>query len=57
MHLTSDDARVEGADAHFPRFDPAGLRELSREAHAADARNDFAFEFADYERDYQRLRR
>jgi dihydrofolate reductase len=57
MHLTWVDARVEGADAHFPRFDPAGWRELSREAHAADARNDFAFEFADYERDYQRLRR
>ena len=50
MHLTWVDATVEGADAFFPRFDPDDWRELSREAHPADARNEFAFEFADYER-------
>lgn len=50
MHLTWVDTVVEGADAFFPRFDAADWRELSREAHPADARNDFAFEFADYER-------
>ena len=50
MHLTWVDTVVEGADALFPRFDPSEWRELSREAHSADARNEFAFEFADYER-------
>jgi len=50
MHLTWVDATVEGADAFFPRFDPDEWRETSREAHPADARNEFAFEFADYER-------
>ena len=50
MHLTWVDTVVEGADAFFPRFDPADWREVSREAHLADARNAFGFEFADYER-------
>jgi dihydrofolate reductase len=50
MHLTWVDTVVEGADAFFPRFDPVEWRELSREAHPADARNAFAYEFADYER-------
>ena len=48
MHLTWVDAAIEGADAFFPRFDPAQWRETSREAHAADARNEYVFEFADY---------
>ena len=50
MHLTWVDTVVEGADAFFPRFDPGEWRETSREAHPADTRNAFAFEFADYER-------
>lgn len=50
MHLTWVDTAVEGADAWFPRFDPAEWREVSREAHPADARNTVAFEFADYVR-------
>ena len=50
MHLTRVDTVVEGADAFFPRFDPAQWRGVSREVHPADARNEFAFEFADYER-------
>jgi len=50
MHLTWVDTMVEGADAFFPRFDPGEWRETAREAHPADARNDFSFEFADYER-------
>jgi dihydrofolate reductase len=50
MHLTWVDTVVAGADAFFPRFDPADWREVSREARPADARNAFAFEFADYER-------
>ena len=48
MHLTFVDTVVAGADAFFPRFDLADWRELSRESHPADARNEFAFEFADY---------
>lgn len=50
MHLTWVDTVVAGADAFFPRFDPGDWRELARAAHPADARNEFAFEFADYER-------
>jgi dihydrofolate reductase len=50
MHLTWVDTVVANADAFFPRFDPGEWRELSRAAHPADARNGFAFEFADYER-------
>jgi dihydrofolate reductase len=50
MHLTWVDTRVQGADAWFPRFDPADGRELAREAHPAVARNDFSCAFVDYER-------
>jgi dihydrofolate reductase len=50
MYLTWVDTVVAGADAFFPRFDTNEWRELSRAAHRADARNEFAFEFADYER-------
>ena len=50
MHLTWVDTVVEGADAFFPRFDPGEWRETARKAHPADARNDYAFAFADYER-------
>lgn len=50
MHLTWVDAAIDGADAFFPRFDPAQWRETSREAHPADARNEYAFEFVDYAR-------
>jgi len=50
MHLTWVDTVVEGADAFFPRFDRGEWREAAREAHPADARNAFAFEFVDYER-------
>lgn len=50
MHLTRVDTQVEGADAFFPRFDPGEWREVSRESHRADERNEFAFEFIDYAR-------
>jgi len=50
MHLTWVDTVVEGADAFFPRFDPAQWRVAAREAHLADERNAFAFEFVDYQR-------
>ncbi len=50
MHLTRVDAAIDGADAFFPRFDPEQWRETSREAHHADDRNEYAFEFVDYSR-------
>lgn len=50
MHLTHVDTEVDGADAHFPHFDPARWRVAARESHPADARHAFAFEFVDYER-------
>ena len=50
MHLTWVDAEVSGADAFFPRFDAAQWREMAREAHPADAKHAFAFEFVDYVR-------
>jgi dihydrofolate reductase len=51
MHLTHVDTVVEDADAFFPRFEPAAWRATAREAHPADAKHAFAFEFVDYERD------
>lgn len=50
LHLTWVDAAVEGADAHFPRFDPAHWRVVSRQSHLADAKHAFGFEFVDYAR-------
>ncbi len=50
MHLTRVDTVVAGADAFFPRFDPAQWQVVAREVHAADAKHAFAFEFVDYER-------
>ncbi len=50
LHLTWVDAVVEDADAFFPLLDPGQWRELSREAHPADAHHALAFEFVDYER-------
>ena len=50
MHLTWVDTVVAGADAHFPAFAPSEWRVVSREAHAADERHAFAFEFVDYQR-------
>ena len=46
--LTHVDTVVEGADAFFPAFDPAGWQVTHREAHAADAKHAHAFEFVDY---------
>lgn len=50
LHLTWIDTQARDADAFFPRFDARQWRETKRLAHAADARHEFAFEFADYER-------
>ena len=50
LSLTHVDTEVDDADTFFPAFDPAQWRAVSREAHAADERHTFAFEFVDYER-------
>jgi dihydrofolate reductase len=50
LRLTHVDTVVEAADAFFPRWDPAQWRVVAREAHPADDRHAFAFEFVDYER-------
>ncbi len=50
LHLTRVDTQVDGADAWFPRFDPAEWTMLDSEAHKADARHAFAFRFSDYQR-------
>jgi dihydrofolate reductase len=48
--LTQVDTVVADADAFFPPWDAADWRVVAREAHAADARHAFAFEFVDYAR-------
>jgi len=50
MHLTHVDTVVDGADAFFPRFDPAQWTIAGREPHPADDRHAHAFEFVDYRR-------
>ncbi|MFA9438750.1 dihydrofolate reductase [Uliginosibacterium sp. sgz301328] len=47
LHITEVHAAVEG-DAHFPAI--AGFAETHREPHAADDRNEHAFDFVDYVR-------
>ncbi|WP_198338881.1 dihydrofolate reductase [Lysobacter capsici] len=50
MHLTRVDTEVEGADAFFPRFDRDEWREVARESHRADERNEFDVEYVEYVR-------
>lgn len=50
LHLTHVDTVVDGADAFFPRFDPAEWQETARTVHPADAAHAFAFACVDYER-------
>ena len=50
MHLTWVDTIVDDADAFFPRFDLGEWTATSREAHPADSKHVFAFEFVDYTR-------
>lgn len=49
IHLTLVHAVIEG-DAFFPELDPSQWREVSREEHAADERNRYAYSFLLYER-------
>ncbi|VXB93475.1 dihydrofolate reductase [Luteimonas sp. 9C] len=50
LQLTHVDTVVEGADAFFPAWDAATWQEISRTAHAADARHAHAFAFVEYRR-------
>ena len=50
MYLTWVDTVVAGAQAFFPRFDPADWNVRACEPHAADDRHAYAFEFVDYVR-------
>ncbi len=50
LHLTHVDTVVDGCDVFFPSFEAEQWRVVAREAHAADDRHAFAFEFVDYER-------
>src|SRR5687768_9968478 len=45
LFLTHVDTEIDGADAFFPRFAPAAWAVVARDAHPADARHAFAFEF------------
>lgn len=47
--LTEIGAEVDG-DAFFPDFDRSLFTETRRESHAADANNEFPFDFAEYRR-------
>lgn len=47
--LTEIDRDFEG-DVHFPAWERAAFREVSRERHAAQPPNDFEFSFVTYER-------
>lgn len=49
IHLTRVDARVEG-DTRFPALDPTDWQLTTAEAHAADERHAYSFEFRVYDR-------
>lgn len=49
IYLTEIHARIEG-DTRFPEIDPATWREIARERHAADERNDLDYSFVTLER-------
>ena len=50
LHLTWVDTRIDGADAHFPRFDAREWHVTHEEPHAGDSRHALAFRFVDYRR-------
>ena len=49
IYLTEVDTDAAG-DTYFPPLDPKDWREVDRQAHPADARHPFAFEFVTLER-------
>ncbi len=48
LHLTMVDTAVEGADAYFPKFDPALFQLQSESIHPADPHHAWAMRFRDY---------
>ncbi len=50
LYLTHVDTVVSDADVHFPEYDPRHWQVDRRQAHPADARHAFDFEFVDYSR-------
>ncbi|PID99386.1 dihydrofolate reductase [Candidatus Saccharibacteria bacterium] len=49
LYVTEVHAVIDG-DAHFPAIDAARWREVSRVRHAADAKNQYDYDFVVYER-------
>ena len=49
IYMTEVDTEAAG-DTYFPPLDPAEWREVDRQAHPADSRHRFAFEFVTLER-------
>jgi dihydrofolate reductase len=50
LYLTEVDLEVEGGDTFFPEIDPAEWREIRRETHAPDVKNNWAYTFRVLER-------
>lgn len=50
LHLTLLHATFPDADTHFPAFDPAEWKEISREDHDADERNPYPYSFVELRR-------
>jgi dihydrofolate reductase len=49
LYVTEVHAHIAG-DAHFPAIDPTIWREVSREPHTADEKNQYDYDFVVYER-------
>lgn len=56
LYVTEVKANIDG-DAYFPAIDPGVWREVARESHAKDDRNQYDFDFVVFERiwDYPNL--
>ena len=48
LYLTHIDAAIADADTFFPDFEAGAWHAVARQAHAADAKHAYAFEFVDY---------
>lgn len=49
LYVTEVKADIKG-DTYFPVIDPGVWREVSRQAHVKDERNEFDFDFVEYQR-------
>lgn len=50
LYVTHVDAEISDGDTHFPEIDLAVWREVSREPHKKDDRNEYDYTFTIYER-------